>query len=57
MKNNYLAFIVFAILLVVMTAVTGNYVYAALADFFFLGAYLSYRKQRRSEAISEKEVE
>lgn len=48
MKNNYLALIVFGLVLVGMTSATGHYLYATLADFFFLTAYLSYRRQKRA---------
>jgi|GEM_PF-6118490 len=46
-KNNYLALIGFGIVLIAMTAATGSYLYAVLADVFFLAAYLSYRRQKR----------
>lgn len=48
MNNNNLAYIGFGLMLIGMTAATGNYLYATLADFFFMGAYLSHRKQQRS---------
>ncbi|MBC7571047.1 MAG: hypothetical protein H7319_15115 [Spirosoma sp.] len=47
MKSNYLALIGFGIVLIAMTAATGSYLYAVLADVFFLAAYLSYRRQKR----------
>ncbi len=48
MKNNYLALFAFGLVLVFMTGASGNYLYAALADIFFLGSYLSYRRQKRA---------
>jgi len=47
MKNNYLALAGFGVVLVIMISATGNYLYAVGADFFFLAAYLSYRRQKR----------
>ena len=47
MRNNYLAFFAFGIVLISMTAATGNYLYATLSDIFFLAAFVSYRRQRR----------
>jgi len=47
MKNNYLGYLGFCLVLVVMFAATGNHLYAVSADIFFLATWVSYRRQRR----------
>jgi hypothetical protein len=47
MKINYLGFLGFGLVCVIMIAATGNYIFALPADFFFLAAGISYRRQRR----------
>jgi hypothetical protein len=47
MKTNYLGFLGFGLVSVIMIATTGNYMFAYPAEFFFLAAGISYRRQRR----------
>ncbi len=47
MKSNYLCFLGFGLVCVIMIAATGNYIFALPADFFFLAAGIAHRRQRR----------
>lgn len=47
MKINYLGFLGFGLICVIIIAATGNYIFALPADFFFLTAGIYYRQQRR----------
>jgi hypothetical protein len=47
MENSYLGFLGFSLVCVIMIAATGNYLFALPADFFFLAAGISYRRQKR----------
>ncbi|MCK8495982.1 hypothetical protein M0L20_29220 [Spirosoma sp. RP8] len=47
MKMNYIGLLASGLVCVIVIAMTGNYLFAYPADFFFLAAGLSYRRQRR----------
>jgi hypothetical protein len=47
MKISYLGLLGFSLVCVILIAVTGNYIFAYPADFFFLAAVIAHRRQSR----------